>query len=80
MRAPIAVIVGLGVGASSLAPIAQGQPPMGSPLRVQDAGRERVPDRWWESAAMVRVSPRGERPFPIKDTARLEAALDDLLA
>jgi hypothetical protein len=31
-------------------------------------------------AAMVRVSPRGQSPFPFKETALLEAALNDLLA
>ena len=58
-----------------------GAPVTPSAFKVQDAGRERVADRWWETmAAMVRVSPRGKSAFPIKDTARLEAALDDLLA
>jgi hypothetical protein len=51
------------------------------PLAVQGAGRERVKDRWWEStAAMVRISPRGKTPFPFLEQARVEAALDDLLA
>jgi Alpha amylase, catalytic domain/Maltogenic Amylase, C-terminal domain len=64
----------------SLAPVEVAGPEE-PPLKVQDAGRERVADRWWESAAaMVRVSPRGKSPFPIKDTARLEAALDGLRA
>jgi Maltogenic Amylase, C-terminal domain/Alpha amylase, catalytic domain len=51
------------------------------PRAVQGAGRERVKDRWWEStAAMVRISPRGKTPFPFLEQARVEAALDDLLA
>jgi sucrose-6-phosphate hydrolase SacC (GH32 family) len=48
---------------------------------AKGAGRERVKDRWWEkTAAMVRVSPRGQRAFPFKDKSRMEAALDDLRA
>lgn len=48
--------------------------------RVEDAGRENLPHRWWEStAAMVRVHPRGKTPFPIRDVAAMEAALDSLV-
>ena len=66
----------------ALAPVAAAPPePRVTPLVVQGAGRERVKDRWWEStAAMVRVSPRGKTPFPFREQARVEDALDDLLA
>lgn len=52
-----------------------------SMAQAQDARRGHVPDRWWEkAAAMVRVPPRGKSAFPFKDTARMEKALDDLIA
>jgi hypothetical protein len=45
---------------------------------VTDAGRERVSEGGWEeTAAMVRVSPRGPNPFPFTDRARMRAALDE---
>jgi hypothetical protein len=49
--------------------------------KVAGAGRERVPERWWErAAAIARVSPRGPHAFPIRDAVRTEVALDELLA
>ncbi len=65
--------------AGLLAPPGGGEPP--TAVRAAGAGRERVPERWWETTAgIARVSPRGRHAFPIKDPARLEVTLDDLLA
>jgi len=79
MRAGLRTVFAAAALAGLLAAPGGGEPP--AAVKVAGAGRERVPERWWETAAaIVRASPRGRHPFPIQDPARTEAALDGLLA